>query len=49
MDKTILALTKDVVSSLILLYGHISEKKFLVVLEQVWHGFKLIIRLENYT
>ena len=29
MDKTILALTKDVVSSLILLYGHISEKFFI--------------------
>ena len=27
MDKTILALTKDVVSSLILLYSHISEKE----------------------
>jgi len=27
MDETILALTKDVISSLILLYSHISEKE----------------------
>ena len=27
MDETILALTKDIVPSLILLYGHISEKE----------------------